>query len=128
MSVHFPNPIPVDLAALDDQVCRMSGTLRCDFANGRIGERHNTFEHRPSFCVSSRRAVTASLTQPLRRLHRHEPRIRLHRRSVSAALMVQYGMTRVPAETFHLGEWRYSNLDDAIAQARRIAAASGEPR
>lgn len=46
MSVHFPNPIPADLAALDEQVRRMSGTLRCDFANGRIGERHNMFEHR----------------------------------------------------------------------------------
>ena len=46
MSVHFPNPIPADLATLDDQVRRMSGTLRCDFANGRIGERHNMFEHR----------------------------------------------------------------------------------
>ena len=43
--------------------------------------------------------------------------------AVNAALMVQYGITCVPADTFHLGEWRYSNLDDAIAQARRIAAA-----
>ena len=46
MSVHVPNPIPADLAALDDQLRRMSGTLSCDFANGRVGERHNTFEHR----------------------------------------------------------------------------------
>lgn len=38
--------------------------------------------------------------------------------------MAQYGITRVPADTFHMGEWRYSNLADAIAQARRIAAAS----
>lgn len=46
MAVHFPNPIPADLASLDDQVRRTSGTLSCDFANGRIGERHNTYEHR----------------------------------------------------------------------------------
>jgi len=46
MSLHFSDPIPADLASLDAQVRRMSGTLSCDFANGRIGERHNTFEHR----------------------------------------------------------------------------------
>ena len=46
MSVHFPNPIPADLASLDDQVRRMSGTLRCDFANGRVGQRYNTYQHR----------------------------------------------------------------------------------
>jgi hypothetical protein len=43
------------------------------------------------------------------------------------ALMAQYGITRVRADSFHLGEWRYSNLRDAIAQARRIAAA-GTPK
>jgi hypothetical protein len=46
MSVHFSNPIPADLPALDDQVRRMSGTLSCDFANGRVGQRHNTYDHR----------------------------------------------------------------------------------
>lgn len=40
------------------------------------------------------------------------------------AVMAQYGITRVRADSFHLGEWRYSNLRDAIAQARRIAAAT----
>lgn len=40
----------------------------------------------------------------------------------SVALMAEYGITRVRADTFHLAEWRYSNLRDAIAQARRIAA------
>ena len=51
--------------------------------------------------------------------------------AVNAALMVQYGITRVPTDTFHLGEWRYSKLEDAIAQARRIAATlgkSGKPK
>jgi len=43
--------------------------------------------------------------------------------AVNVALMVQYGITRVPADSFHFGEWRYSNLDDAIAQARRTVAA-----
>jgi len=46
MSIHFPNPIPADLPALDDQVRRMAGTLSCDFANGQVGPRHNTYEHR----------------------------------------------------------------------------------
>ena len=45
MSVHFPDPNPT-AASLDAQVRRMSGTLSCDFANGSVGERHNSFEHR----------------------------------------------------------------------------------
>ena len=48
--------------------------------------------------------------------------------AITAALMVQYGITRVPADTFHLGEWRYTNPDDAIAQARRMAAAPRKSR
>jgi hypothetical protein len=66
MSVHFLNPIPADRAALDDQVRRMSGTLRCDFANGRIGERHNTFEHRSRLLrqLTARRDHVAGATVP----------------------------------------------------------------
>jgi len=33
--------------------------------------------------------------------------------------MVRYGIIRVPVDYFHLGEFRYSNLEDAIAEARR---------
>jgi len=39
-----------------------------------------------------------------------------------AVLMARYGIVRVPADEYRLGEWRYSNLRDALAQARRIAA------
>jgi len=46
MSVHFPNSLSADLPALDAQVARMSGTLSCDFTNGRVGQRYNTYEHR----------------------------------------------------------------------------------
>jgi len=46
----------------------------------------------------------------------------------SAALMAEYGITRVRADTFHLGEWRYSSLRDAVAQARRVAAAPSKPK
>jgi len=42
----YPYPHPADLAELDDQVRRLSGTLSSDFANGRIGQRHNSYEHR----------------------------------------------------------------------------------
>jgi hypothetical protein len=33
--------------------------------------------------------------------------------------MVSYGITRVPVDYFHCGPFRYSNLKDAIAQAKR---------
>lgn len=42
----------------------------------------------------------------------------------AAVLMAQYGITRVPAEQFHLAGWRYTNLADTLAQARKIAAAN----
>jgi hypothetical protein len=33
--------------------------------------------------------------------------------------MTKYGITRVPVDYFHYKEYRYTNLDDAIAQAKR---------
>lgn len=34
-------------------------------------------------------------------------------------LMARCGITRVPVNQYHYKGWRYSNLADAIAQARR---------
>ncbi len=31
----------------------------------------------------------------------------------------KYGVTRVPVDYFHYGEYRYTNLADAIAEAKR---------
>ena len=39
------NPIAAQPASPDDEVPRVTGTLRCDFANGGIGERHNSHQH-----------------------------------------------------------------------------------
>jgi hypothetical protein len=33
--------------------------------------------------------------------------------------MAKYGITRVPTDYFHYKEYRYTSLDDAIAQAKR---------
>ena len=33
--------------------------------------------------------------------------------------MATYGITRVPVDYFHVGKYRYTNLDDAIAEAQR---------
>lgn len=33
--------------------------------------------------------------------------------------MVKYGITRVPVDYFHYKQYRYTNLADAIAQAKR---------
>jgi hypothetical protein len=33
--------------------------------------------------------------------------------------MAKYGITRVPTDYFYYKEYRYTSLDDAIAQARR---------
>jgi len=66
MSVHFPDPTPTTVASLDVQVRRMSGTLSCDFANGSVGERHNTFEHRSRLFrqLTARRDSVAGATLP----------------------------------------------------------------
>ena len=63
MSVHFPDPTRATAASLDAQVRRMSGTLSCDFANGRVGERHNGFEHRSRLLrqLTARRDLAAAL-------------------------------------------------------------------
>ena len=37
----------------------------------------------------------------------------------TAEEMVKYGITRVPTDYFYYKEYRYTSLDDAIAQARR---------
>lgn len=43
--------------------------------------------------------------------------------------MAKYGITRIPVDYFHYKAFRYTNLRDAIAQARRDApAVSSEGR
>lgn len=36
-----------------------------------------------------------------------------------SAEMEKHGITRIPVDYFHCGEFRYTNLKDAIAQAKR---------
>jgi len=31
------------------------------------------------------------------------------------------GITRVPIDYFHIGEYRYTSLDDAVAEAKRVS-------
>jgi len=40
--------------------------------------------------------------------------------------MARYGIRRVPADQFHYKSYRYSNLRDAIAQARREERTDGK--
>ena len=49
-----------------------------------------------------------------------------------AEAMAKYGIARVPVDYFHYKEFRYTNLDDAIAQATRengagVSAGEGRP-
>ena len=37
----------------------------------------------------------------------------------AAQAMTKYGITRVPVDVFYYKQYRYSNLSDAIAQAKR---------
>ena len=39
--------------------------------------------------------------------------------SEDAKAMETYGITRVPVDYFHFGGFRYTNLKDAIAEAKR---------
>ena len=47
----------------------------------------------------------------------HEPNSSLT--SEMEAEMKRCGITRIPIDYFHVGEFRYTNLKDAIAQAKR---------
>jgi hypothetical protein len=40
--------------------------------------------------------------------------------SIKAAL-IKYGITHVPVDSFQVDGYRYSNLQDAVAQAKRAA-------
>ena len=40
-----------------------------------------------------------------------------------AQIMAHYGITRVPVDYFHVGVFRYTNLADAVAAAKRQQAA-----
>jgi hypothetical protein len=46
MAQQFPNSIPADLASPNAGAVRISGTLRCDFLNGRIRGRADSGPHR----------------------------------------------------------------------------------
>ncbi len=37
----------------------------------------------------------------------------------AAEEMAKYGITRVPVDYFHYGSFRYTNVEDAVAQAKR---------
>jgi hypothetical protein len=39
--------------------------------------------------------------------------------AINSEAMAKYGIARVPVDYFHYKEFRYTNLDDAIAQATR---------
>lgn len=39
--------------------------------------------------------------------------------SEEIGMMATYGITRVPVDYYHFKEFRYTNLRDAVAQARR---------
>ena len=43
-------------------------------------------------------------------------------------LMDRYGIIRTPADYFHYGQFRYTNLADAVAQAERDKVRSKGPR
>ncbi|MEQ8320047.1 MAG: hypothetical protein RH946_07285 [Rhodospirillales bacterium] len=37
-------------------------------------------------------------------------------------LMIEYGITNIPVDCFHIGGFKYTNLKDAISQAKRLQA------
>ena len=45
----------------------------------------------------------------------------------AVAEMTKYGVTRVPADVFLVGGYRYTNLQDAIAEAKRRTLAHAGP-
>lgn len=45
--------------------------------------------------------------------------------AISVDELASYGITRVPVDYFHLGEFRYTSLPEAIAQAKRQALPGG---
>ena len=44
-----------------------------------------------------------------------------------AADLERYGITRVRADTYHVGGYRYGKIADAIAQAKRVEHSEESP-
>jgi hypothetical protein len=41
-----------------------------------------------------------------------------------AAILARFGILKEPSYRFHYRDWRYSNVEDALAQAGRDAASA----
>ncbi len=39
------------------------------------------------------------------------------------SILIKFGISNVPVDCFHIGGYRYANLEDAVAQAKRMAEA-----
>jgi hypothetical protein len=48
--------------------------------------------------------------------------------SDDAELIARFAILKVPTYRYHYRDWQYSNLDDALAQAKRdVASANKKP-
>ncbi len=48
--------------------------------------------------------------------------------TVRKSTMIKNGITNTPIDCFHVGGYKYTNLNDAVAEAERLAAADGAVR
>ena len=44
--------------------------------------------------------------------------------TVLKEVLIKYGITNIPVDCFHFGGYKYANLGDAVAQAKRTAASN----
>ena len=51
-----------------------------------------------------------------------EPKMPENTKKITDAELKQLGIKRVPTDTYHVGPYKYSNLNDALAEAERSSA------
>ena len=111
-------------------------TFRAEVFDGEVGFLDHIMKECNGACVGIRirqRECGASRVQRVRRSGKlpvicvreggQGERV-LQPTSVVTELIAQLGITTVPAVQYHYQAWRYSNLEDALAQARRDAAST----
>ncbi len=86
-----------------------------------IARKGNAFHILPAKIISSKRAGP-NKSKPQNK-PQHTVATKKRSKPVETALAIEmaaYGVTHFPVDYFHFGAFRYTNLNDALAQAKRI--------
>jgi hypothetical protein len=94
--------------------------IEAETATAKRMHREQQAQRKPQVEVAQRaRIATEKETEAKRQQQEQEGRRRAKERPAAEADIERYGIARVPVDYFDTGGYRYTKLEDAVAQARR---------